>query len=167
MTELAGLLKEPDTDRAWAWERKDRPMRRNRIYEATIDDRTMRVAAANQQTALDLLSNAFPDATIGLTTVKDGNGKPVLTTDAGILDDLPTHDDGDADGALEGLAGTAAEYVRRHRSERQSTQLTSRQTVTLTIIQNQCATGTGRDPIGHQHGAPAGDGRDRNHRAWS
>ena len=82
-------------------------MRRNRIYEATIDDRTMRVAAANQQTALDLLSNAFPDATIGLTTVKDGNGKPVLTTDAGILDDLPTHDDGDADGALEGLAGTA------------------------------------------------------------
>ena len=122
-------------------------MRRNRIYEATIDDRTMRVAAANQQTALDLLSNAFPDATIGLTTVKDGNGKPVLPTDAGILDDLPTHDDGDADGALEGLAGTAAEYVRRHRSERQSTQLTSRQTVTLTIIQNQCATGTGRDPL--------------------
>lgn len=49
--------------------------------------------------------------------------------------------------ALDRLAETAADYVRRHRSERQSTQLTSRQTVTLTVIQNQWAKANGVEPL--------------------
>ena len=43
------------------------------------------------------------------------------------------------------LADVAARYVREHRIERQSRQLTNRQTVTLTVIQNQWATETGQE----------------------
>lgn len=42
------------------------------------------------------------------------------------------------------LADIAARYVREHRIERQSRQLTNRQTATLTVIQNRWAAETGR-----------------------
>lgn len=42
------------------------------------------------------------------------------------------------------LADIAARYVREHRIDRQSRQLTNRQTVTLTVIQNRWAAETGR-----------------------
>ena len=43
------------------------------------------------------------------------------------------------------LADIAARYVREHRIERQSRQLTNRQTVTLTVIQNQWAAEAGQE----------------------
>ena len=43
------------------------------------------------------------------------------------------------------LADIAARYVKEHRIERQSRQLTNRQTVTLTVIQNQWAAEAGQE----------------------
>lgn len=43
------------------------------------------------------------------------------------------------------LADIAARYVKEHRIDRQSRQLTNRQTVTLTVIQNQWADEAGQE----------------------
>lgn len=121
-------------------------MRRNRMYETMLDGRPVRLAAPNMSEAKRLVAGKTGQsaAEVKVTPVDKASGGPLMV-------DSPTGffnpREGKPASTVDGLADAAATFVRRHRSERQSAQLTSRQPVTLTIIQNEWAAANKKDKL--------------------
>lgn len=116
------------------------------MYETILDGQPVRLAAPNMSEAKRLVAGKTgqPAAEVEVKPVDKASGGPLMV-------DSPTGfftpREGKPASTVDGLADVAAAFVRRHRSERQSVQLTSRQTVTLTVIQNEWAAETGQDPL--------------------
>lgn len=121
-------------------------MKRNRVYKAQDTDgrRTLHVVAPNMKAANALAEEAFHGGRFTLHAETEADGKARLSDETeGVTEIMPP-----VETPLDGLADTVEAYIRRHRVERQSTQLTSQHAVTLTIIQNEWARRSGGTALG-------------------